>query len=50
MREIEIKVKVDDLNQLHKNIEKSGIKLGHKLKKHDIVYALPGLEDSHQNY
>jgi adenylate cyclase class 2 len=47
MREIEIKARVDNLPELEKQIIKSGIKLGKKLKQHDVVYALPGSEDNH---
>lgn len=47
MREIEIKAKVKSLTDLEKQIIKFGVKLGKKLKQHDVVYALPGSEDNH---
>lgn len=47
MREIEIKVRVNDLDKLLSYISSLGIKLGKKLKQHDVVYALPGSEDNH---
>lgn len=45
MREIEVKVKVRDEQQLLGSIAKLGIKLSEPKKHHDVVFCKPGQQD-----
>ncbi len=42
MREIEIKVAINDHDALERSMKSLGIKLGPIKKQHDVVYSLPG--------
>ena len=46
MREIEIKARVRDESALRHALEQAGVKLGKKLKQHDVVFGEPGAEDN----
>jgi adenylate cyclase class 2 len=46
MREIEIKVRVQDRQQALAALEKMGIRLGEPKKQHDVVYSRPGAGDN----
>lgn len=46
MREIEIKVRVDDAKRTLAALEKLGMKLSEPKKQHDVVYARPGAVDN----
>jgi len=39
MREIEIKLKVNSLEDLEKNLKKAGCNFGKEFKQHDVIYA-----------
>jgi adenylate cyclase, class 2 len=45
MREIEIKARVGDKQALIKKLKKLGVKLGPKVKHHDVVFCRPGQQD-----
>jgi adenylate cyclase, class 2 len=46
MREIEIKAKIQNPEAIRKKLEGKGIKLGKKLKQHDVVFGEPGKGDN----
>ena len=49
MREVEVKVRVENLDGIIKKLEEKSIKLSKPKKQHDTVYGEPGSEDNHLN-
>lgn len=45
MREIEIKARVGDKGALVERLKKLGVKLGPKVRQHDVVFCKPGQQD-----
>lgn len=46
MREIEIKARVNDLEELTRKLKKLNIALSKPRKQHDVVFSLPGASDN----
>jgi adenylate cyclase class 2 len=49
MREVEIKVRLNNLESLTPKLVNKGIKLSKPIKQHDVVYGEPGAVDNHLN-
>lgn len=49
MREIEIKARVSNIDQIKQKLSEKGIKFGSILKQHDVVYSLPDAGDDALN-
>jgi adenylate cyclase class 2 len=49
MREVEIKVKLNDIKKLETKLIEKGVVLGDSIKQHDVVFGEPGAVDNHLN-
>lgn len=46
MREIEIKVRVDNLDDIKQRLDKLAVTLSKQITQHDVVFCLPGSQDN----
>ena len=49
MREVEIKVRLENVESLISKLVKKGVELGEPKKQHDVVFGEPGAADNHLN-